>query len=88
MHHYCTIQNIMYLCSVIKKQRLQEAAGASQSPANALSRYKKKAGITGIPAGKKKDKTFLCCFSKNKDTFFFPFPEIIQKEKRSLTSYY
>ena len=32
MHHYCTIQNIMYLCSVIKKQRLQEASGASQNP--------------------------------------------------------
>jgi hypothetical protein len=31
----------MYLCGVIKKQRLQEAAGASQSPENALSRYKK-----------------------------------------------
>ena len=41
MRHYCAIQNIMYLCSAIKKQRLQEAAGASQSPANALSRYKK-----------------------------------------------
>lgn len=41
MYRYCIIQNNMYLCNVIKKQRLQEAAGASQSPANALSRYKK-----------------------------------------------
>lgn len=76
----------MYLCSVIKKQRLQEAAGASQSPANALSRYKK-AGITGIPAGKKKDKTYLLFCRENKDTFFFPFLKISRKKKRSLKKY-
>lgn len=88
MHHYCTIQNIMYLCSVIKKQRLQEAAGASQSPANALSRYKKKRVLQEYPPGKRKIKLSFVVLAKNKDTFFFPFPEIIQKEKRSLTSYY
>ena len=33
MYAYCIIENIVYFCSVIKKQRLQEAAGASQSPA-------------------------------------------------------
>lgn len=60
----------MYLCSVIKKQRLQEAAGASQSPANALSRYKK-AGITGIPARKKKDKPFYYFVAKAKIRFSF-----------------
>lgn len=45
----------------------------------------KKAGITGIPAGKKKDKTFFCFCNKNKDTFFFRSYKNIQKVKRSLT---
>lgn len=46
----------MYLCSVIKKQRLQEAAGASQSPANALSRYKKSGYYRNTRPGKRKIK--------------------------------
>lgn len=76
----------MYLCSVIKKQRLQEAAGASQSPANDLSRYKKSGYYRNTRPGKRKI-NFLR-LSQNKDTFFFPFLQYIQKEKRSLTSYY
>lgn len=59
----------MYLCSVIKKQRLQEAAGASQSPANRSYLNEKKADVTGTPARKKKD-TYLSNCSKFKDTYF------------------
>lgn len=70
----------MYLCSVIKKQRLQEAAGASQSPANVLSRYKKKRVLQEHPPGKKKDKTFLVC-RKTKIRFSFRSYKNIQKEK-------
>ena len=56
VYTYCTIENIMYFCSVIKKQRLQEAAGASQSPANALSRYKKSGYYRNTRPGKRKIK--------------------------------
>lgn len=61
----------MYLCSVIKKQRLQEAAGASQSPANALSRYKKERVLQEYPPGKKKDKPFYYFVAKAKIRFSF-----------------
>lgn len=58
MYYYRILKNNMYLCSVIKKQRLQEAAGASQSPANRSYLNEKKADVTGTPARKKKD-TYL-----------------------------
>lgn len=70
MHHYCAIQNIMYLCSVIKKQRLQEAAGASQSPANDLSRYKKSGYYRNTRPGKRKIKlSSVCCKTKIRFSF-------------------
>jgi hypothetical protein len=73
----------MYLCSVIKKQRLQEAAGASQSPANVLSRYKKKRVLQEHPPGKKKDKTFFVC-RKTKIRFSFRSRKYPERKKRSL----
>lgn len=79
MHHYCTIQNIMYLCSVIKKQRLQEAAGASQSPANALSRYKKKRVLQEYPPGKRKIKLSFVC-RKTKIRFSFRSRKLFRKK--------
>lgn len=60
----------MYLCSVIKKQRLQEAAGASQSPANALSRYKKSGYYRNTRQGKRKI-NFLSFVAKAKIRFSF-----------------
>ena len=59
----------MYLCSVIKKQRLQEAAGASQSPANRSYLNEKKADVTGTPARKKKD-TYLPTVASSKIRIF------------------
>ena len=76
----------MYLCSVIKKQRLQEAAGASQSPANVLSRYKKSGYYRNTRPGKRKIK--LSPFVEKQRYVFLSVPENIQKEKCSLTSYY
>ena len=69
----------MYLCSVIKKQRLQEAAGASQSPANALSRYKKSGYYRNTRPGKRKIK--LSSFVAKQRYVFLSAPENIQKEK-------
>ncbi len=80
MHHYCTIQNIMYLCSVIKKQRLQEAAGASQSPANALSRYKKKRVLQEYPPGKRKIKLSFVVLAKTKIRFSFRSRKLFRKK--------
>ncbi len=71
MHHYCTIQNIMYLCNCNHKGSDNQAAGACQSPAKTIFPDIKKAGITGIPAGKKKDKTFFCFVAKTKIRFSF-----------------
>lgn len=80
MHHYCTIQDIMYLCSVIKKQRLQEAAGASQSPANALSRYKKKRVLQEYPPGKRKIKLSFVVLAKTKIRFSFRSRKLFRKK--------
>lgn len=80
MHHYCTIQNIMYLCSVTKKQRLQEAAGASQSPANALSRYKKKRVLQEYPPGKRKIKLSFVVLAKTKIRFSFRSRKLFRKK--------
>lgn len=69
----------MYLCSVIKKQRLQEAAGASQSPANVLSRYKKSGYYRNTRPGKRKIE--LSSFVAKQRYVFLSVPENIQKEK-------
>lgn len=69
----------MYLCSVIKKQRLQEAAGASQSPANALSRYKRSGYYRNTRQGKRKIK--LSSFVAKQRYVILSVPENIQKEK-------
>lgn len=80
MRHYCAIQNIMYLCSAIKKQRLQEAAGASQSPANALSRYKKKRVLQEYPPGKRKIKLSFVVLAKTKIRFSFRSRKLFRKK--------
>lgn len=69
----------MYLCGVTKKQRLQEAAGASQSPANALSRYKKSGYYRNTRPGKRKIK--LSSFVAKQRYVFLSVPENYPERK-------
>lgn len=47
----------------------------------------KKAGITGIPAGKKKDETFFVLSQKQRYVFLSVPTNISRKKKRSLKKY-